>query len=204
MSDITKNKEGKSWNWFNGSPRKRNAVPILEKLSAGVEKEFKLRLRQINTTTGNLAGTEALHLSVDNLTNTKLAIERVLRAKNPVTEQTVLALLDEQIERAKTVLQSEIVAQSKPAVETGVRTINLLFAAKQAVKQKFLIPTELNLTTKQNGNPADAGKPKLSSQANNNSAAPRLVIGSTLLYQLHHSLFPAKGCWSARAAKTKE
>jgi len=192
MLGITKNKdkEGSGWSFFSRSNSKNNQIPILEKLAGSLEKERKLRLRQINSSTDNLPVTEALHLAIDNLTNIKLLVEKTLERKDLLTEEVTLAFLTEQIEITRDILQTELFLRSSQATEIGVRTLNLLFCAKQAVKQESALITPGALTTNRNGNSVDETNQKL--LKDNNAKTPRMIVSSTLLYQLHHSLFPAE------------
>ena len=197
MLSMTKNKDkkGSGWNFFNRSSGKAGPSPILEKLVASFEKELKIRLKQIDSSSGNLSVTEALHSAVDNLTNAKLAIEKTLRQADLLTEDAALVLLDEQIKQTKEILQSETVSRSSQATEIGVRTLNLLFCAKQAVKQEFSVITPISSPeiVGQNGKIIDQTNPKLfPSVIGSLTDTPRMMISSTLLYQLHHSLFPAE------------
>jgi hypothetical protein len=194
MLSITKNKdkEGIGWSLFGRSNLRNKPNPILERLLKSFEKELKLRLRQIDSSAENLIVTGALHLTIDNLTNTKLATKHMLQCKDLLKQEVALTSLDEQIENTKAVLQTEVVSQSSRATEIGVRTLNLLFCAKQAIKQEFSKVTPLALTINQNGNSAGETNPKLLPFLSSVTETPRMIISSTLLYQLHHSLFPAE------------
>jgi len=197
MLSITKNKskESSAWRFFSRSNGAVNPSPILEKLSASFDKELKLRLKQINSSSENLPITEAVHLATDNLTNVKLAIGKTLRMKSLLTEEVALILLDEQAERTKKILQSEAIMRSSQAAQIGLRTLNLLFCAKQEVKQKFSVITPLVLPeiSSQNGQlETEAERKLLPSAVGEVTGTLKMVISSTLLYQLHHSLFPAE------------
>lgn len=196
MLSIIKNKEkDKSrWNLFNRSNGQTNPRPILEKFVKSFGKELKLRLRQIDSSSDSLPVAEAVHLATDNLTNVKLTIEKTLRFSNMLTEELVLDVLDEQSEKTTAVLRSEMVSGSSQATEIGVRTLNLLFRAKQQIKQKFSLVTPLILPEDvgSNGGVKDQTNPKLLPSVNDAVETPRMIISSTLLYQLHHSLFPAE------------
>ena len=197
MLSITKDKERKGWNFFRRSSEKPNPSPILEKLDESLGKELKQELKQIDATSENLPVTKALHLATDNLSNVKLAVEKSLRVKDLLTEDIALILLDEQIERTKTIVQSETVSRSNQAIAIGIRTLNLLFCAKQLVKQKFSVVTPLILPEPEivngNGQLEDEIEPKLlPSAVNSVIETPQMRISSTLLFQLHHSLFPAE------------
>lgn len=195
MLSITKGKEKTGWNFFRWSTAKITPIPILEKLAESLSKELKRRLAQIDTSSGNLSDTEALHIVIENLSNIKATVEKALQKKEWLTEEVALCLTDEQIQQTKTVLQSELVAHSSQAAEFGIQTFNLLFCAKQKIKQQFSIITPLVLptTVSQNGQIEDEINLKLLPPAVNSVLEkPRLIISSMLLFQLHHSLFPAE------------
>lgn len=197
MSSITKNmdKEGLWRSFFNRSNGAASPSPILEKLATNLGRELKLRLKQVNSSSDNLHTTAALHLAVDNLTNTKSAIEKTLRQADLLTEEVALVLFDEHIEQTTEILQTETISRSSEATGIGVRTLNLLFYAKQAVKQKFSVITPISL-------PETVGDTdKINDETNQKllpcvigslTDIPRMTISSTILYQLHHSLFPAE------------
>lgn len=180
------------WNLFKLSAPKPSPVPILKQLAKDFGKEFILRIKHANSFAGTLHLAEAIHAATDNLGNTKLAVEKALRGNDLLTGESVLSLLDEQIEKTKAILQIEIVSLSSQATEIGVRTLNLLFCAKQIVKQKFSLITQGVSITNYDGKSIDETTGTLLSSVAGNAEPPRVIISSTLLYQLHHSLFPAE------------
>lgn len=195
MLSITKKKGKTGWNLFGLSKAKTTPAPILEELAKSLGRELKRWLKQIDVASNSLPATEALHISIENLSNVKAAVEKTFRHKDFLTNEAALCLLDEQIEQTKTVLQSESIASLSQATEIGIRTLNSLFCAKQKIKQQFSIitPLELPKTVAENRLIEGETNPKqLPSRINSILEKPRMVISSTLLFQLHHSLFPAE------------
>ncbi|MGI8640423.1 MAG: hypothetical protein ACR2MG_10830 [Pyrinomonadaceae bacterium] len=167
---------------------------VLESLSEKFRMEIKARLADLRKFTDSLATTQALHLTIDNLTNTKSTIDKTLRQKDLINADAAIALLEEQIEQGKEILQNSLVAHSSQASEIGLKTLNMLFSAKQEIKQTFLVITPISLPeiVGHNGQIEADTKPKLLPTISETSETPRMLISSTLLYQLHHSLFPAE------------
>ncbi len=197
MLSITKNKDKKDsfWNFFSRSTANDNASVILDELAESFSKEIKLRLRQIDASSDNLSLIEASHLATDNLTNVQLSVKRTLRRADLVTEEVALRLLDDLIRQTSAILQFETILKSSQATAIGVRTLNLLFCAKQSIKQKFSVITPLELPEVINytsESKTEAETKLLPSAVSNSVEIPRMIISSTLLYQLHHSLFPAE------------
>lgn len=167
---------------------------VLENLSKGFRKQIKHGLADLRKSTDSLATSQALHLTIDNLTNAKSTIDKILRQKDLINADAAIALLDEQIKQTKAVLQNSLVAHSSQASEIGLKTLNMLFSAKQEIKQTFLAITPISLPeiVGHNGQIEADTKPKLLPNITETSETPRMLISSTLLYQLHHSLFPAE------------
>ncbi len=187
-----KPKEGPGWNLFRHTASKPSPVPILKQLSKKIGKELILRIKDANSLIGNLVFAETTHAAIDNLANTKLVVEEALSREDLLTGEFVISLLDQQIEKTKAILQIETVSRSSQATEIGVRTLNLLFCAKQAVKQMFsLITQTVSVKGRDDGSLFETSGNVLPSFAGH-AEAPRVLISSTLLYQLHHSLFPAE------------
>lgn len=182
-------------NWIRSNAN--NSVnPILEKLSDSLNQELNLRLKELSKFTDTFPIIEALHLEIDNLTNTKVAIEQVLRLKSSVGTEVALVLLNEQIIQTEKILQSEILINSCQATEIGSRVLNMLFCAKQTIKRKFSVITPIKFVegSSQSSELSSTSEMALLADDNNRTVPdlPRLVVSSTLLYQLHQSLFPAE------------
>ncbi len=187
-----KPKEGPGWNLFRHTASTTSAVPILKQLSKKIGKELVLRIKDTNSFAGNLCLAEATHAAIDNLANTKLVVEEALGSEDLLTGESGLSLLETQIENTKAIMRLETVSRSSQATEIGVGTLNLLFCAKQAVKQKFsLITQTVSVKGRDDGSLFETSGNVLPSFAGH-AEAPRVLISSTLLYQLHHSLFPAE------------
>ncbi|MDQ4120035.1 MAG: hypothetical protein M3209_01030 [Acidobacteriota bacterium] len=189
IKDKVKNRE--NWFLFNRQSREDNLAPVLRRLRKELERELNFRLSQLKTDLDDFLVTIALHTATDNLSDVKSAVRQMLRKRESFTSEAVLNLLDEQIAKTEAVLKTEPVSGSSQATEIGVRTLNLLFVARQRVKQKFSIITLVNLPPSQNGN-LTGREQQLPVSGNNVTSPPRILISSTLLYQLHHSLFPAE------------
>lgn len=189
IKDKVRNSEG--WILFNRQSRKDNLAPVLQKLRKELEQELNFRLSQLKTDFDDLTVTKALHTATDNLSDVKSAVRQMLRKRESFTPEAVSNLLDEQIAKTEAVLKTEPVSRSSQATEIGVRTLNLLFVARQRVKQKFSIIMPSALPPSQNGN-LTGREQQLPVSGNSVTSLPRILISSTLLYQLHHSLFPAE------------
>lgn len=190
-------------NWVR-SDSTYTAGSTLEKLSNNLGQQLHLQLKELSNFTDAFSVITARHLVIDNLTNTKAAIDRKLRLKPLVNAEDAVSLLDEQIEQVVKILQAKVVANSSEATEIACRVLNLLFCAKQVVKQKFSVVTPIipvedpNRNDRNNTALPSMPETELLTDGNtsgNDELAPilsRLVIPATLLYQLHFSLFPAE------------
>lgn len=190
-----KEKENLKWRIFRRSNTPTGPCSILEQLSVSLDKELKLRLRQLDSSFENPPMTEAIHLATDNLLNIMLAVEQTCQLGDLLTPETALALLDKQSEQTKEILQIITVAGSGHALEIARRTHNLLFSAKLAIKKKFSLITPLVLTEINGRSSQNSGETELKllpSAVPVSSATLKMKISSTLLYEMHHSLFPAE------------
>lgn len=207
-NDSAKQKEKKiGWRLVNWRMSLSSPRPIFKKLAAGLESDLKMRLKQISRATDSFPLTEAWHLAIDNLSNVKILVEKLLGGEQPLTGESALALLNAQIEQTRTVCRSETLSQSAQAGVIAVRTLNLLFAARQALKQKFSVvsPLAVSEPMHQKANfPAapEEEKSLLLSGQKQIEIAPAMIIDSTLLYQLHYSLFPAERMLVGAGKKT--
>ncbi len=169
-----------------------NGSSELENLSVMLGKKAKTELSDLIKATDSLPVTEALHLVIDNQTNAKALIEKTLRQKELINPEIVLLLLDEQIEQTKEIFQ--VVTHSSQASEINLITWNLLFRAKQQVKQKYAVETPLILPTVKpvQTNAANLSENKLLPAVTSPQSISQLIISSTMVHQMHHSLFPAE------------
>jgi hypothetical protein len=190
MLDITKNTaSGTLWNLFNlfnRSSSKTGPYSILKGLSKSLEKEAARQLKQIESAVHSVNLTEALHMSVDNLNNIALMIRNALRNQESLTVEASLKLLDTGTENTKSILLTDPVPQSDQALEIMLRTLNFLFSAKQIIKREHLLITPPIEIRNSNDNSPSELKSTLG------TGMTEMVISSMLLYQLHHSLFPAE------------
>lgn len=168
---------------------------ILEELRDDFKKETKIRLNELSKLTDSLTVTQALHLVIDNLTNAKSVVRKTLLRKDLINSEVALTLLDEQMKQTNLLLQNPVVADSSQATEIALKTLNYLFIAKQKVKQQFSAITKIELSGEL---PSLNGNENLLPEANQKllpspmSETSQLIISSTILYQMHHSLFPAE------------
>lgn len=173
-----------------------NGSEELENLSIMLGKKAKTELAGLVKNTDSLMCTEAIHIAIDNQTSARALINKTLRQKELLNPEIAVTLLDEQMEQTKEIFQ--IIAHSSQATEICVSTWNLLFNAKQQVKQRYAVVTSLTLPAATSVHTAVAGssEKKLLPEANMKDRTPapipQLIISSTLLYQMHHSLFPAE------------
>lgn len=167
---------------------------ILEELSDDFKKETKLCLNELAKFTDSLTVTQALHLAIDNLTNAKSLVRKTLLRKDWINSEGALTLLEEQLEQTNLLLQNPVVANSTQATEIALKTLNYLFIAKQKVKEQFSAITKIELPEELpeivNGNLLPEANQKLLPSPD--LKIPQLIISSALLYQMHHSLFPAE------------
>jgi hypothetical protein len=175
---------------------RESANKIMRGLSKQLGRELKLHLKGLPKFNDPAPITAALHLAIDNLSNAQAAIDFKLSSQSRLAPDTALTILDDQIVGSKVILQTEIVSDCVQASAVGNRTLNLLFCAKQTIKQRYSVitPSPLVEVSRSNGRSVGAFEADkiLFSDRTGVSAVPRLVIPSSLLYQLHHSLFPAE------------
>jgi hypothetical protein len=195
MLEKIKSIPKRATSWIRGDSN-CNAGRVLEMLSESLGRELNIRLKDLSKFTDALLVIKAQHLAINNLTNTKAAVDQVLRLKMLVNAEIALSLLDEQTKQTEKILQTAIVANSSTATEIGSRVLNLLFCAKQAVQRKFLFipPIESAEDYSRESVLTSAAEPELLTGVNHKDvpSVSRLFVPATLLYQLHYSLFPAE------------
>lgn len=189
---------GRSWHpidWYR-SRRNGGVSEILRGLSRQLARELNGQLEGLQNFSDPAAITAAMHLAIDDLSNTRAAIERNLRPHATLGPECVLALLDEQIANARVTLSNGMVADCVQASLVASRTLNLLFCARQSIKQEFLVLTPSLWAEDQIRNRAPVVPPETETlplpTPLKHSTIPRLIIPSSLLYQLHQALFPAE------------
>lgn len=167
---------------------------ILEELTDSFGRETKIRLKELSEFTDNLSTTKAIHLAIDNLTNAKSVVQKILPRKDLINSEVAITLIEEQIEQTNLLLQNIAVANSSQATEIGIKTLNYLFGAKQKVKQHFSLITKIKLPEIVNGNESENLLPEAKQKLLPSTTfdIPRLIISSRIIYQMKHSLFPAE------------
>lgn len=166
-----------------------DAKPILKELGHTLRRESKNGLAILASRSDELHPIHELHIAIDNLTNSDAAVRQIYRSKDWVGEESALIVLNEEITRTTDLIQTGIISQSIDAGEIAMRTLNLLFTAKQNVKQEFGIITELDLNHFPKA--SDLSKPILLEPIEIR-AVPQIVLSAAMIFQLRHSLFPAE------------
>lgn len=206
MLEKIKTIPGRAVNLVSGSSR-LNAKPILKNLCRYLRLETKKSLATLAKRSTDLYPVHELHLAIDNLTNIDAAVRKYCFSKDSVGAELALKFLSEHFEQTANLLRTEAISSSIDAGDIAMQTLNLLFAAKQRVKQEFGIITALNL----NGTPGSSGFRKIVMPERSNVAAlppvpavSELVLSAAMLFQLRQSLFPAERMIVGAARKTDE
>ena len=177
-----------------GGASHSNANNILKNLCRSLRVEIRKSLAILAERSSDLYPVHELHLAIDNLTNVDAAVRRICLSKDIVRAESTLKLLDEQFEQTAKLLRTGAISTSIDAGEITMQTLNLMFAAKQRLKQEFGVVTVLDL----NGKPAlsDVRKTHLSERSK--IALPpvktvsEIVLPAAMLFQMRQSLFPAE------------
>lgn len=194
----------RAMNLMGGIPR-RDAKPILTSLCRTLRLEAKKSFRILTSRSANLYPVHELHMAIDNLTNIDIDLRQHCRSKDSIGAESSLLVLNKQFEQTAKLLTSGAISNSIDAGEIVTRTLNLLFTAKQRVKQEFGVSTALDL----NASPELLVNPKPTQPDRDEIPAllPRptiseMVLSSTMLFQLRQSLFPAERMIVGAARKT--
>lgn len=191
MLERIKKIPGRAWNLVAG-----NACPdakaVLEGLCRSLRRESNKSLVTLANRSNDLHPVHELHIAIDNLTNSEAAVLQIYRSQDWVGPETALIVLDQEIVRTANLIQTGVISNSLDAGEIAIRTLNLLFTAKQRIKQEFSIITALALSTL----PASPDLSKLPRLEPVNVPAlprvPQMVLTATMIFQLSQSLFPAE------------
>ncbi|MFN0278962.1 MAG: hypothetical protein ACKVRN_10205 [Pyrinomonadaceae bacterium] len=180
-----------------------NAKPILKNLCRSLRLETRKSLATLAERSSDLYPVHELHLAIDNLTNIDAAMRKHYLSIDSVGAESTLKLLNEQFEQTANLLRTGAISNSIDAWEIAMQSLNLLFAAKQRIKQEFGIVTALDL----NGTPESAGfrkilLPEKSKIAVLSSVPAEIVLPAALLFQMRQSLFPAERMIVGAARKT--
>lgn len=162
--------------------------PVMETLLNNLNRELDLRLHGLSKTTDAAPVTAALHQTIDNLTDCRVAVEQTLLQSSLKPDKTLVTLAN-LINQTNQIC--EAVADSSQADEISNRTLNLLFCAAQEIKRQFSVANSLG-TANQSATAFSEDNAKQLSPAGSELKVgiPRMVIPSPIIYQLHHALFP--------------
>ena len=170
----------------------RDARPTLKRLATSLRRESARSLSILARRSADVYPVRELQIAIDNLTNTDAVVRRVCNSKEWIDAERSLSLIDIEIEHAMNLIRSGLISGSMDAGEVVLRTSNLLFTAKQKIKNEFNVITELKLSSL----PAlDPRRSDLSVEIEPHQlpefASPRkLVLSSAMLMQIGQSLFP--------------
>ncbi len=172
-----------------------NAKPILKILCRSLRLEIRKSLAALAERSSDLYPVHELHLAIDNLTNIDAAVRKHCFSKDSVGAESTLKLLDEQFVQTAKLIRTGAISTSIDAGEITMQTLNLLFDAKQRVKQEFGIVTALDL----NGTTEPSHFPKtMLPQRSKIAVLPpvrdrsEIVLPAAMLFQMRQSLFPAE------------
>lgn len=170
----------------------REIKAILECLCDSLIVDFRQSIKLLPAFNDSYQNVEAFHNAVEHLTDVYGSIKRFTASNKTASAEDSITLLDDRISRCKMLLRSGSLSNSSQANEIVNRVLNLLFSAKQRIKQRALI-VSANSSEKIEL-PIKNTRPALipASTPAEETAVPYLRIHSSLLYQLHHSLFPAE------------
>lgn len=171
------------------------AKPTLIDVCRSLRIETRKSLAILAKRSTDLYPVHELHLAIDNLTNVENSLRRYSQSNNQIGAEFALKKLDEQFDQTASLLKTGAISTSIDAGETVMRTLNLLFVAKQKVKQNFGIITPLDL----NGRPKqqDVKNPSQLETTDVPALPPfpaitKLVLPAAMLFQLRQTLFPAE------------
>lgn len=195
---------GLALNLVSGSSR-LGAKPILKNLCRSLRLEIRRSLAILAERSSDLYPVHELHLAIDNLTNIDAAVRKHYRSKDHVGAESALVFLNGQFEQTANLLRTGAISSSIDAGELTMLTLNLLFAAKQKIKQEFGIVSVLDL----NGTPEPSAFHKTHlSERSEIAALPlvpdrsEIVLPAAMLFQMRQSLFPAERMIVGAARKT--
>lgn len=164
-----------------------NAVASLKKLQKALRRETNIRLTDLDKFVDEPEPTRALHLAIDNLVNITSAVSRLHDSCTHIDGDRAVALLNEQISQAETVAHSRMLTRSHEAIDITTRTLNLLFKSKQEIKDAFLLATPIP-----DGDGQIVIAPERTERSLIRSGVSEMTLRSSLIYELHHQLFPAE------------
>ena len=181
------------WRWVRNKLRRIDypADPpfVLEKLSKALFKELKQSLKSL-LELKHPDAVRALQVAIDNLCSSRFEIEKSLAKRNLLTSDVIMTLLDDEMERTQTLLEFQAIVNSRAALRLTLFTLNQLFCAKQRLKNSFGIAAPRINPQKMLVNEETASVKQL--RRSDGISHRKMIITSSILYQLHQSLFPAE------------
>jgi hypothetical protein len=169
-----------------------DAKPILKNLAKNLRRESKRSLGILGCRSADVYPVHELYAVIDNLTNTEVAVRRASRSKEWLEFEAAIGLIDTEIGRAMNLVRSGFVSTSIDAGETVLRTSNLLFTAKQHLKEEFGVITDLDLAIPITEK--DTNRHSLPEQSKQydlpEASSQKMVLSSAMLFQIGQSLFP--------------
>ena len=156
---------------WRGNGSMNDARPVLEDLTFRLQRESEHRLNEVSEFPDSFAVTRSLHLAIDHMVERTGSLRLLLRTRPLIDVPSAVGFLDAEISQCERLLEGEQLSGSTQAASIATRTLNLLFRAKQQLKRTGFraIPTV-------------PPEPEM----------PVMAIPTSMLYQLHHSLFPAE------------
>ena len=170
-----------------------DARPFLKELSKDLRSETKRSLDVLNLRSADVHPISELYLAIENLTNSGSVVRRASVVKECVRAERALDLIDTEIGFAMNLIRDGVISRSIDAGEIALRTSNLLFAARQNIKQTFGLTTALTIDIPINN--TEAAKQRLLDGIQKDgltevSQVRKMVLASAMLFQIKQSLFP--------------
>ena len=156
---------------WRGNGSGNDARPVLKDLTLRLQRESELRLDEFSEFPDSFAVTRALHLALDHMVERAGSLRQLLRTRPVIDVPSAVGFLDAEIGQCERLLEGDRLSGSTQAASIATRTLNLLFRAKQQLKR-----------TGFRAIPSVPPEPEI----------PVMTIPTSMLYQLHHSLFPAE------------
>lgn len=136
----------------------------------------------------DLEETEDLQASIENLTDCYTAIRRLQKSDGPVSAEKAAGVIVAQIATTKQLIADRGLTGDK-AMNVAFKTLNLLFAGEQDLKQRF----SLNGNVHGNANGRRPQSPVREAAATViEPKTPTMVLPSAMMFQLRQDLFPAE------------
>ncbi len=185
-----------------------DAKTVIKKLGRKLRRASTEALSKLSDVSIDPFSRQELHIPIDNLTNVDTLIKQASLSRVRTDAVHFLTILDAEMARTTDLVRSGLVSGSGEAFETTLQTINLLFAAKQSIKQEFGIITAIDAKR-----PAkDTIEPELPKPLQHSTSLELpsgelpscqiMVLSSAMLFQIKQSLFPAERMIVGAASRT--